>query len=135
MDKNIFVLMVTMGRKGMSTVGAIILISCIVGAIVVLITIMNMDESLSHERFVANVTYEGEYVAATESSFGGNSLKYYQFKLENGGIISIPSPLLMKDNGAHKKGESATVYYRKGHFTGRPLYDSFEFPGMSVHQQ
>ena len=63
-------------QKGLSTFAAIIVIASVVVSIVVLVTFMNMDDSLARERFATQATYEGEYLAATESSFGGQASKY-----------------------------------------------------------
>ncbi len=114
-------------RKGLSTVAALVLISGVVLIIVVMVTFMNMDDSLATERFSTKAVYVGEYVAAAESSIGGQSSKYYQFELPNSEIVNIQASVLSPDKKTRTKGESATVFFRKGHFTKRPLYDSFEF--------
>lgn len=89
----------------------------------------NLDDSLAKRQH----TTEGTFISESTFSKGqheiaGESLRYFTFKLTNGEIVNIEEPPLpMVQENPYRLGDKAKIYYRKGYFTGRMIYDSFYF--------
>jgi len=93
------------------------------------VILCNLDDSLAKRQYII----EGVFVStstfsASRSDAAGQAVRYFTFKLADGQMVSIEEPPLpMVQEKAYKLGDKAKIYYRKGFFTKRPMYDSFFF--------
>lgn len=110
----------------MSAKPIIIIVFFVISAIA-LVIFGNMDDSLSRKQYVTDGTYLSVFEAGNQGSITGDSQKYFSFKLADGSVVNIESPLLSGAEKKPKPGEKAKIHYRKGYFTKRNIYDSFSF--------
>jgi len=93
------------------------------------VILLNLDESLAKRQYIT----EGVFVStstfsASQNDAAGQGQKYFTFKLVDGQMVNIEEPPLpMVQDKPYKLGDKAKIYYRKGFFTRRPMYDSFFF--------
>jgi len=99
-------------------------VSLIVGAVI----FFNLDDTMAKKQYQIDGVFVSEMDSGRQGSAGFETQRYFVFKLSDGNMaqIDVPYSRLMEEN-KHIAGDKATVYYRKGHFTSRAIYDHFEF--------
>lgn len=88
-----------------------------------------LDDTLSSRQYIT----EGIFVSRTVFDKGQPNMKdgperFFTFRLSDGRLINIKEPPLpMIQKSEYKLGDKANIYYRKGFFSKRIIYDSFYF--------
>jgi len=91
------------------------------------------DDLLSRQQLVT----EGAFVARTVFSDASGVFaekRFFTFRLSNGQLVNIKEPdLPLVQLSQYVLGDKAKIYYRRGFFTKRIIYDSFYFNEGDKH--
>lgn len=100
----------------------------LIGIVVVRLFLFLDDAFSSKDQYAV----DGELIAVFErayaSKYGNKIRQLYTFVTENRKEATISLPVLIRSNPQqYPKGARAALYYHKGFFSKRPIYDRFEF--------
>lgn len=87
-----------------------------------------LDDALSKRSHTIDGAFVSLFETGTTGQSGIHESRRFTFDIGDGELVTISSNLIPYAKAIkYKAGAEAKIYYRKGYFTKRRIYDRFEF--------